>query len=399
VAQEDSFTPANVEIGDQFVLTITGEDGTTNAVSFTATAATVANVTAGLATAWNASTHRLCTPITAADATTSMTLTADTAGVPFAVAATTTDGGGSNTQTLTRAAVTPNVSSSDWNYAANWSGNAVPVSSDNVTLDARMVNAILYGLNQSAVTLAAFKHYRGAKALGSADAVLRISITAGDINLPPDDGSTPSAGFVRLDTGTNATALNFWGSGTSLSGVLGGTWKGVHASNIVNIYDGTVGIATAAPGDAATLPTLNVVGTNAKAVVASGVTLTTANLESGGKATIQCAATTINVVDANCSLRHEGSGAVTTINCNGSGDIRGTGTITTLSVEDGGKVTTRSTNNARTITNAIVYGGGTYTTDLNTTHTNGIDCVQGADTSQVSIFGSGSGVTVTPSAA
>jgi hypothetical protein len=107
VPQVDRFTPATVEIGDIFTLTAT--DGVASAaVSFTATAATVANVTAGLTAAWNASGNALHTPITAADVTTSMTLTADTAGVPFSVAPSTTDGGGANTQTLTRTVVTAN---------------------------------------------------------------------------------------------------------------------------------------------------------------------------------------------------------------------------------------------------------------------------------------------------
>ena len=41
---------------DKYELTATGLDGSTASVLFTATAATVANVTAGLVTAWNAST-------------------------------------------------------------------------------------------------------------------------------------------------------------------------------------------------------------------------------------------------------------------------------------------------------------------------------------------------------
>src|SRR3954469_25164916 len=112
-AQVDRFTPANVGIGDTFTLTVTGEDGSTLAISFVATVATVANVTAGLVAAWNASTNPLVTPITAADATTSLTLTADTVGVPFTIATSTTNGGAANTQTLTRAAVTANVGPSD----------------------------------------------------------------------------------------------------------------------------------------------------------------------------------------------------------------------------------------------------------------------------------------------
>lgn len=83
-------TPGNVEIGDTFRLSINGKLG----VTFTATAATVANVTAGLTAAWNASVVAEFAEITATDAGTHVTLTADSAGTPFLVTASTVDGSG-----------------------------------------------------------------------------------------------------------------------------------------------------------------------------------------------------------------------------------------------------------------------------------------------------------------
>src|SRR5438309_1168624 len=88
VTQVDKFTPANVESTDDFTLTTTLENGVAVALTFTATAATVANVTAGLTAEWNAN-PMLAAIALAADATTYMTLTAVTAGQPFAVASTT----------------------------------------------------------------------------------------------------------------------------------------------------------------------------------------------------------------------------------------------------------------------------------------------------------------------
>jgi len=61
VAQESRATPANVEIGDVFTLKIGG----VTIATFTAAAATVANVTAGLAAAWATSSHPYATAITA----------------------------------------------------------------------------------------------------------------------------------------------------------------------------------------------------------------------------------------------------------------------------------------------------------------------------------------------
>lgn len=86
VAQVWKVTPAGVEIGDVFTLTINGKS-----ISFTATAATVANVTAGLVAAWNASLIAEFAEVTASDAGTHLLLTADTAGKPFIVSSSTTN--------------------------------------------------------------------------------------------------------------------------------------------------------------------------------------------------------------------------------------------------------------------------------------------------------------------
>jgi hypothetical protein len=79
-----------IEIGDEFVLS--DKDGN-ELVSFTATAGTVANVTAGLVSAWNASTNAICAKYTAADQTTHLTLTADAAGTWYEVVPSTVDVG------------------------------------------------------------------------------------------------------------------------------------------------------------------------------------------------------------------------------------------------------------------------------------------------------------------
>jgi hypothetical protein len=277
VAQVDRFTPATVQIGDIFTLTATGEDGSTAAVTFTATVATVANVTAGLVAAWNASTNPLHTPITAADATTSMTLTADTAGVPFSVAATTTDGGGANTQTLTRAAVTVNVGPNDWGTALNWSDFIVPITGDTVTTDGRAEAAILYGLNQSAVTLASFQHYESMRYdVGTSVAPLRISATICDLARPAVDGSRNTPGAVYLDTGSNATTLTNWGGARNGSGGLPPVCvKGAHASNILRVYAGGVGVAVQKPGDTANFPIVSAYNDQTAVVLGSGCSTVT----------------------------------------------------------------------------------------------------------------------------
>ncbi len=95
VVQETRVTPANVESTDEFNILVGG----VAIAAFTADAATVANVTAGLTTAWNNSTHDFASGITAVDQTTYIELTGTT-GLGFVVTATATDGGGADTQTL-----------------------------------------------------------------------------------------------------------------------------------------------------------------------------------------------------------------------------------------------------------------------------------------------------------
>lgn len=91
-------TPGSVESTDVFSILAAG----VAIATFTATGATVANVTAGLETAWNASTSEYATYITAVDQTTYLELKGGT-GEGFAVTTSTTDGGGTDAQTLTAA--------------------------------------------------------------------------------------------------------------------------------------------------------------------------------------------------------------------------------------------------------------------------------------------------------
>ena len=133
VAQVDTATPANVEIGDIFTLINTDDNAATASIAFTATATTVANVTAGLTAAWNLSDNPLVRGITAADVTTHMTLTADVAGVSFVLTATAVNvGGGADTQTLTIVHTTANSGPADVLCTTNWNGGVVPSGTDAV---------------------------------------------------------------------------------------------------------------------------------------------------------------------------------------------------------------------------------------------------------------------------
>lgn len=103
--QVQTFTPANVEVGDVFTLTYVDNAMVSHSVSYTATAATAGNVALGLIGAWNANpdTSYMAT----ASGTVTVVLTTNVPGNTIVVNSSTVDGGGANTQTLAKAATTP----------------------------------------------------------------------------------------------------------------------------------------------------------------------------------------------------------------------------------------------------------------------------------------------------
>ncbi len=121
VAEVDTFTPATIEIGDIFTLTLTRPNLTTKSISFTATAATAANVSAGIIALWNADPELAA--IATASGTVTVILTGTQAGVAFSVASSTTDGGGANTQTFARVATTAASGRSLTDILTDWAGS------------------------------------------------------------------------------------------------------------------------------------------------------------------------------------------------------------------------------------------------------------------------------------
>lgn len=375
VAQVDKFTPANVEEDDIFTLTATGEDGSTTAViNFTATAATVANVVAGLVAAWNASTDPLHTPITAANVSDEyVTLTADTAGVPFYVASTTTDGGGNDTQTLTRAAVTANAGPNDFDTAANWSGATVPVADDDVIFEKTSVS-LLYGLDQSDIEFGSvtvnstFTGYIG-------QSTIPLQCEADDVDI---DGS--GSRRINLDLGTNATTLTIAGSGSSGADTNQQPIRIVNtnATSTAVIREGKVGMATTNAAEtsqfsAITVGTINGRDSVTDVILPSGMTLATLTANSG-TTELGCAATT--VTNTGGALTTEGSGAITTLNAEGGTvEPNSTGTITNLNI-GGATVDFLGSTKARTVENCTLKVGSstlkfdddvvTFTNDIST---------------------------------
>jgi len=296
VAQVDTFTPGGtIEATDIFTLTVTGENGDTVAISVAATD-TSATTTSGLMiAAWNASTHYLCTGITASG-TATVILTADTAGVPFSVAATTTEtgGGAADDQTFTRAATTANVGPYDWNTLANWldadlaTADNLPGAdaSDTVYIegDGTTNPQILYGLNQSAIseTLSALyctKCQIGSNgSTGKLPSYLQIKATKIEINYSYI-GTANYSSPININNGTTATTINVYNSGTNNPTTEPSVnLKVVESSSDIYVHSGKVGIASHA-GEVSTVDNIYVLGSAAYAYIGAGVTTTGGMIE------------------------------------------------------------------------------------------------------------------------
>jgi hypothetical protein len=374
VAQVDTFTPANVEIDDIFTLTITGWDGTSHAISFTATAATVANVTAGIEAAWNASTNTLCTPITATDNTTTVSLTADVAGVAFSVASTAVDGGGTDTQTFTKASTTASAGPKHWDSADNWDTGVVPGGASGQ--DVYVENAddeIVYGLDQSGITtldsLNIARTFTGKIGLNGASGYsgtyLQIKATAVNIGYHYTGGSPAGSGRIMIDTGSTASTITVEGSATASDTNRNAIRvKANSASTNIKVLKGDVGVAVDA-GETTTIGTVSMSydtskDTDSQVTLGGGVTMTTLN-KNAGICYLGCAVTTVNNELGN--LNTFGEGAITTINIEGGKlTSNSSGTITTLNILAGTADFTKSLAD-RTVTTLKIDSGGTLEYD------------------------------------
>jgi len=334
VAQISTATPANPNTLDVYFLTVNG-----NTVSFTvAGTETVAAVTAGLVAAWNASTYVELTEVTAVDSTTLVTLTADTAGLPFTATSAITDGAGGSAPTLTMATPTAATGPNHWSDAANWDTGAVPVNSDVVWIENTAVD-ILHGLAQSAVTLTALNvaaSYTGNIGLAVTNPAgypeyratyLAIKATAVDIGYGDGSGSSR----IKLDLSTAQSAINVHATGSGSDGSAPAlVIKGTHASNVATVLSGEVGFGYYG-GEAVTVATLHVYADSVVEVGASA-TITTVAKRGDGSLVMRDNATTI-VVDGGTVAYRDDDGAVTTLTINsGSVEYYSNQTITTLRV-------------------------------------------------------------------
>jgi hypothetical protein len=365
---------------------------TMGTVTFTLVAGSTNTTTiaALMATTWNAlsaTAYPQFSELTASSSTGNFILTADTAGNAFTctISTTETGGGAADAQTIdggassTGTVTTANSGPGDWSNAANWAEGAVPVDADAVVID-RGAFDIIDGLNQTAIELlsldikASFTGTIGRpKQHPSLYPEYRtdyLVIAATTINI--GYGSGNGSGRIKLNCEAEAITLNVYSTGTSKEqGLPSVQFKGTNAANVVNVYNGDVGIATFS-GETSTVVTLRQSGGIVNC--SSGVTLTTID-KVGGTLFTDSAATTVTNAGGDATLN---SGAHTTITVReGSLKYNSTGTITTLTVYAGATADFRGINKARTVTNAVVTAGATVRDPNRTvTVTNGWDLYQ-----------------------
>ena len=359
VAQVDTFTPANVDIGDIFTITLTNDAGYSYEITFTATAGTVQNVVTGLVAAAvvaKALGYKPWDAVTATDTATEVTVTADIAGEPFGQSTTATTGGGTDDQTLTRAAVTANSGPFDWNSTENWDGGAVPGGAANQDVYVEGAT-IKYGLDQSGIgnTLDSLTIRRSQVGVnggtGLPPAYLQMKATTYDLSSHHGPGTASESAPMNINALAIASTFNIHNSGTNSVSTAAATRIIGSAITTINIYKGKVGIA-AESGETATVNTINIYyvsqkTSDADVTIGAGVTLTTLN-KYGGTAEVGCAATTVNNYAGN--LETHGTGAITTIkNENGTFTSNSSGTITNLNIL-GGTLDFTKSSVARTVT-------------------------------------------------
>ncbi len=259
---------------------------------------------------------------------------------------------------------------------------------------------ILWGLDQSAVSLTELRiahSYTGV--IGLPDDQFTTSATATDDSKPEyrdtylkagvttvrigehfGAGNPAGAGRIRLDTGSGQTELNIADSAvnsidTNLEPIR---WIGSHASNVVNVTRGRLGIATSVAGETATVSKLNVghrgnVSGDADVRLGAGVAITTIN-QSGGEIATESNATTVN--QSAGTLTTLGATAITTADIAGTAYLNADGTITTLRVLGTGVADFSRDPRSRTVTNCELHQGATLNLDngnpLSITFTNDI---------------------------
>lgn len=355
-------------------------------------AGTAAATAAALVTAWNLATGPYSTPMTASVTGDVFRLTADAAGVEFAFTVAATGGTGAWSAVTTP---TANAGPNDWTTAANWSGDTVPISADDVVFRDSAID-VRWGLAQSAVDLASLvieQTYTGKIGL---DRTATVTGADGSVNAAKpeyrDDyldigwdecrigeilgpGSPAGSGRLKLDNdkaGVSTTEV-FTTASASADGELPAVRllaANAGADVRVRSASGGVGIAVDDPAETSTVGDVEVSDETPATSVFVGGGVTISNwTQQGGINVLRAAAavTAVNVLGGELSIEGDGY-AVTTLNVEGgtaypNSTPTGGNAMTTVNI-DGGTVDGSRSRTARTWQTVNLLGpGATLTAD------------------------------------
>ena len=382
--------------GDKFTMTINSKD-----VTVAGTSATISTVASEIATALGESTINEFQSISWTSTSTKVVATALEAGVPFTASARayesdgttpgvnhTVDGANSaQAGTTSTAATGPNFADN----VDNWTSQTLPVDDDTVVFENSNID-VLYGLANSSVTPAEihFKaSYTGRIGLPAYDPsgdlqyrarYLQYGVSGDSTNIKVFVGHGVGVGSSRinLDVGSSQSTVTVVKTAQPPVGEQAFNFKGTHASNVLTVNGGRVGIA-AWDGEASTVATLRIgysenVLFDSTVFSGDAVTLTTVDM-SGGEFIAQTNITTLTMTNGSATQL---DGAITTaVVLGGSLSYQTDSTMTNLTIGSTGVFSAREDLRSRTITNISMHSGAQFYDPFGTvTATNGYDLVQ-----------------------
>ncbi len=354
VAQVNTHVPSNQDDGDTWSLELTDEDGHSTTLEFESTVAEtvkeIVDAFTALAAAAKAGGDVPWGKVTVTDDDAILTITADTAGVPFAVVSATV--GGTWTDDTPTACSGPGL----YGQAENWLGGVAAEAGDDAIISNEITHRI-YGYDASAVALNSFVIENGTNVpIGSRHKPLQVDL---------QDAKRADLG------GTAETFLSIKGEGATIyvnraaiaatDGQYGLHLETGETDMVVNVACGrneSVGIAA---HDGTTMTAVTVYVVSGVVTIGEGVTITTVYAQ-GSEATCYCwpNLTTIYARDG-AALYREGASTATNIyvqNGNAMMYERSTGLVGHVYVADAGVDCTLSTA-IRDWTNTDCYDGYT----------------------------------------
>ncbi len=348
--------------------------------------------------AWNASAYPEAMEVTATVNTDTVTLTADTAGLPFTVTSSK-----SGTGTIDPvASSTANSGPNDVSVSDNWTGGSgtdgIPADTDNVIVENSSVS-LLYNLDQNAVTPASLKikasftgtiglprlNTAGTDYLEYRDTYWKVGNTADATNMLVDigEGEGNGSGRIKLDYGTGQATTTVFKTGTRAeTGIPCLLLQGSKDTNVFAFNRGDVGLGFFG-GETCTFETMRVgyiSGATTDALVTGGddapQKVGGVITQTGGVLVLSDLIKTAKVTGGTFTLRETATATTITVH-DATLYYESSALLGTLNVGAGATADYRRNGVARIVTTANCHEGGSiYDPAATVTWTNDIDLEQ-----------------------